>query len=61
MRRRTIAALALVLASSSFSACADAVTAPARPTIAPTAAPTLDAGDLTTCRGGWVSSAGRCE
>lgn len=59
MSRRTIAVLALV--STSLVGCADAVTAPARPTITPATAPALDAGDLTTCRGGWVSSTGRCE
>jgi hypothetical protein len=61
MSRRTIALLALALVSPSLVGCADAVTAPARPTIAPAAAPTLETGDLTTCRGGWVSSTGRCE
>ena len=61
MSCRTIAALAFALLSSSLVGCADGVTAPARPTIAPAAAPTLEAGDLTTCRGGWVSSTGRCE
>lgn len=61
MSRRTIAVLAFALVPSSLAGCADAVTAPARPTIAPAAAPMLEAGDLTTCRGGWVSSTGRCE
>ena len=52
--------LVLVLLVTSVTACTNSVTAPARPTLAPTSAAQEMAADLTTCRGGWTSSAGRC-
>jgi hypothetical protein len=60
MSRPLCAALALVLASSSLTACAESVTAPQSPTLAPSA-PRLDAFDPGTCNCGWNSSTGRCN
>ena len=59
MSRRLLAALALVLVSSSLTACADSVTAPQSRTLAPSA-PRLDAVDPGTCKSGWIDSLGRC-
>jgi hypothetical protein len=59
MSRRLFAALALVVATSSFSACANSVTAPQPRTLAPSG-PRLDVTDPHTCKGGWSSSEGRC-
>jgi len=59
MSPRYFTALALVLVSSSLTACADSVTAPQSPTLAPTA-PRLDAFDPGTCKNGWIDSLGRC-
>ena len=56
MSRRALAVMALVLASTFFAGCADSVTAPPQPTLAPPA-PQLQAG---TCKGGYVLSEGRC-
>lgn len=59
MSRRALAVLALIVAVSSLAACADAVTAPQQPALAPSA-PRQRAIEPTTCRGGFVLSDGRC-
>ena len=61
MSRRILVALVLVAASSSLVSCADPVTAPATPTLAARTLAAPEGAALTTCRGGWVSSAGRCN
>ena len=61
MFRRRIVVLALVAASSSLAACADRVTAPVRPTLSARTLVSPGGADLSTCRGGWVSSTGRCR
>jgi len=60
MSRRLLVAVALVIASSTVSACAESVTAPRQPTLAPST-PRYEAFDPGTCRGGWNGSTGRCE
>jgi len=60
MSRRLFAALTLVVASSCLTACADSVTAPQSPTLAPSTL-RLDTIDPGTCKGGWNSSTGRCN
>ena len=59
MSRRSILVLAAVAASAALAGCADPVTAPNRPTLAPRAASAPGA-SVAACRGGWVSSTGRC-
>ena len=59
MSRRALAALALVVCSS-LTACADSVTAPPQPTLAP-AAPQHDAISRGSCKGGYILSEGRCR
>jgi len=59
MSRRALAVLALVVCSS-LAACADSVTAPSQPTLAP-AAPQHDAISRTSCKGGYILSEGRCR
>ena len=61
MSRRSLVMLALLAASSSLAGCADVVTAPARPML--TARTSVAPGGIAlgTCRGGWVSSVGRCQ
>jgi len=61
MSRRRIVVLTLIAASSSLAACADPATAPTRPTPTVGTLMLLEAKSPTTCRGGWVSSAGRCQ
>jgi hypothetical protein len=58
MSRRTLAALALV-ASSAFAACAEPITAPRQPLVAPSA-PRHDALVASACKSGWISTEGRC-
>ena len=60
MSRRTLALLALTVTVSSLTACADTVTGPDRNSMTPSAAPTYDALHSGSCKGGWVSSQGRC-
>lgn len=60
MSHRRIVALALVAALSSLAACADSITAPGPGAITARSVSSLEGAALTTCRGGWVSSAGRC-
>ena len=57
MPRRLLAALALVVASSTLTGCAESVTAPQLR--APTT-PRHDSFDPSTCRGGYILSEGRC-
>ena len=59
MSRRALAVTALVLASSSLAACAESVTAPQQPTLAPS---TLRPGvvEPSNCTGGYILSEGRC-
>lgn len=59
MSRRLIVALALIVASSSLTACANSVTAPQQPILAPSTH-LHDAFDPSTCRGGYILSEGRC-
>jgi hypothetical protein len=59
MSRRAFTVIALVVASSSFAACSESITAPQQPTLSPTA-PRRDAFDPGTCKGGWNDSTGRC-
>lgn len=58
MSRRILAALALV-ATSTFSACSEPITAPRQPTAAPSA-PRYDTFDPGVCESGWISTDGRC-
>jgi hypothetical protein len=58
MSRRILAALALV-ASSTFAACAEPVTAPRQPLVAPST-PRQQAIDASSCKSGWISTEGRC-
>ena len=60
MSRRTLALLALTVIVSSLTACADTVTGPGRNSMTPSAAPTYNATHSSSCKGGWVSSEGRC-
>ena len=60
MSRPTLVVLLLALAASSLSACNESVTAPVRNSIMPSADPSYSAGGAATCKGGWVSSTGRC-
>ena len=57
MSRRALAVFALV-ACSSLTACADAVTAPPQRTLAPSA-PRHDAISGSSCKGGYILSEGR--
>jgi hypothetical protein len=57
MSRRILAVSALVAALSSFSACAEPVTAPQPSAIAPSGLRP----DLSTCSSGWIMSDGRCQ
>ena len=59
MYRRSIVLLTLV-AASSLAACADTVTAPASPSVAPRTHAAPGGATLGSCRGGWLSSTGRC-
>ena len=59
MSRRTLAVVALVVASTSFTACAESVTAPRQPTITPSA-PKADVQEQSPCKGGYILSEGRC-
>ena len=56
MTRRTIAVLVATFATSALAACAAPSTAPERSQLAPGASPR----DATLCKGGTVSSEGRC-
>jgi hypothetical protein len=60
MSRRIIALVTLAVAVSSLSACADSISGPDRSSLTPSAAPRYQAVSTGTCRGGWVSSEGRC-
>ena len=60
MTRRTLAIVALALAASSVTACSDSLTTPVRKSLSPSAEPHYGAAHLSTCKGGWVSSTGRC-
>ena len=59
MSRRALAVLALVMMSASLAGCADAVTAPPQPTLAP-ATPRPDLIEGSSCPGGYILSEGRC-
>ena len=61
MSHRRVLVLALVAVSSSLAACAEPLTAPAAPPSAARTVASPGGGELTTCRGGWVSSSGRCR
>jgi hypothetical protein len=56
MSRRALAVIALVLASASLTGCAESVTAPPQPTLAPPGSQPQAA----SCKGGYVLSDGRC-
>jgi ABC-type oligopeptide transport system substrate-binding subunit len=55
---RLFVALVLVVASS-LTACAESVTAPSQPPLAPSG-PRYDSFDPSLCRGGYILSEGRC-
>jgi len=59
MSRRALTVIALVVASSSLTACAESVTAPGPRTLAPSASG-ADVSSPSTCRGGYILSEGRC-
>ena len=59
MSRRVLAVIALVVASSSLTACADSVTAPRQPTLVPSTSGSVLA--PSTCKGGYILSEGRCR
>ena len=59
MTRRTIA-LAVATLAMSLAACADPSTAPQRSQLAPTGTSSKDTFDPSLCRGGTVSTEGRC-
>ena len=61
MSRRRILVITLIVASSSLAACADSVTAPGAPMPTANTLKLVDEKAPAACRGGWVSSAGRCE
>ena len=59
MSHRVLAVIALAVASSSLTACADSVTAPRQPTLVPsTSGSALASG---ACKGGYILSEGRCR
>ena len=60
MSRRALAVFALVIVSASLTGCAESVTAPRQPTLAPTA-PQHDAVNRGSCKGGYILSEGRCR
>ena len=60
MSRRTLALITLAVLASSLSACADSITSPDGTPLAPSDAPRLEKVATGTCKGGWVSSEGRC-
>ena len=60
MSRRTLAVMALALAASSLAACSDSITAPVRKSLTPSAEPDYGPAHSSLCKGGWVSSTGRC-
>jgi ABC-type oligopeptide transport system substrate-binding subunit len=59
MSSRLFAALVFVVASL-LTACAESVTAPERPPLAPSS-PRHDSFDPSVCRGGVILSEGRCD
>jgi hypothetical protein len=59
MFHRVLAALALVTATALLSACAEPVTAPRQPLLAPSTPP-HEAIDPSICKSGWISTDGRC-
>jgi hypothetical protein len=59
MSCRVLALFALVVGSSSLTACAEHVTAPQQPTLAPST-PRQDAFDPSSCKSGFILSEGRC-
>ena len=60
MSRRVLAVIALVVASSSLTACADSVTAPRQPTLAPSTSRESELAP-SACKGGYILSEGRCR
>jgi ABC-type oligopeptide transport system substrate-binding subunit len=56
---RILAALALVAATASLSACAEPVTAPRQPLLVPSMSRD-EALDPSICKSGWISTDGRC-
>ena len=56
-RRALVIALAVV--SASLTSCAESITAPQQPTVAPSA-PHPDMVEKTLCKGGYILSEGRC-
>jgi len=59
MSRRAFALIALVVVPASLTACAESVTAPQQPVLAPST-PRQDASVPSTCKGGFILSDGRC-
>ncbi|MFL5620016.1 MAG: hypothetical protein ACJ79A_16675 [Gemmatimonadaceae bacterium] len=59
MSHRALALFALVVGSSSLTACAEPVTAPRQSTLAPST-PRHDAFDPSSCKNGYILSEGRC-
>jgi hypothetical protein len=59
MSCRLFLALVIVVASS-LTACAESVTAPSQPSLAPSG-PRHDTFDPSVCRGGYILSDGRCS
>jgi len=59
MSRRALVVFALVIVSASLTGCAESVTAPRQPTLAPST-PRPDLTGRATCNGGYILSEGRC-
>ena len=59
MSRRPLVLFALVIVSASLAGCAESVTAPSQPTLAP-ATPQPDLVEPSGCKGGYILSEGRC-
>jgi hypothetical protein len=59
MSRRPLVLFALVIVSASLAGCAESVTAPPQPTLAPST-PRPDLIERSGCPGGYILSEGRC-
>ena len=60
MTRRSIAVVVATVATFALAACSEPSTAPQRTQLAPSSASAKDTFDPTLCRGGTVSTEGRC-
>ncbi len=59
MSRRVLAVIALVVVSSSLTACADSVTAPRQSPLVPSTSRESELAP-SSCKGGYILSEGRC-